>query len=149
MATQKKSTQNMAHVGRDTMNMSVEEAIAAAPLNEWTIAQINERADATYAQTQAQAENYRKMGMSVYGPRAVLFAMTQEQMRQHYLYCAALGALNHTNVDPTRYLGESPAEIAQAVVSKASGRRRGAGVRALRSKYGDEVAQRIIDQNHR
>lgn len=135
------ATRNMAQVGRETAAMSVDEAIVAANLPPRMVERLEAEADALYTRLHAQDERWARMMGS---PRSLTPQETsQEAMRTHYLYCAALGALNCANVVAERYLGKTPAEIAEDVVGRAAARRRGAGARAVARTYGPNAARTI------
>ena len=133
--------QNMAQAGRETMAMSVDETIVAAQLSPRTIERLQTEADALYARLTAQLEQWQAMMGST--KQRTPQEASIDAMRAHFLYCAALGVLNQTNVDATVYLGKTAGEIAETVVAKASARRRGRGARTVQNRYGAKAVRRI------
>jgi hypothetical protein len=66
-----------------------------------------------------------------------------ETIRAHVAFCAIIERAHHMHVEPLAMWGKSRREIADLIATKAAGRKRGAGARAVANKYGDEAAKRI------
>ncbi len=119
---------------------SVSETISYADCTGRELAQYHTQAETIYAQTQAAAAQWRRLGEE---PRHPIQRATLDEIEMHLLYCAALGRVHQASVNPDHYFGQTPEQIAEGVAARAKARRRGAGARAVVRKYGPEAAQRI------
>ena len=73
-------------------------------------------------------------------------ASDREALVAHVALCHEVGTANQCSMDPARYWGQTREQIESAAVAKGKMIRRGRGARALRAKYGDEIASNIISQ---
>lgn len=98
---------------------------------------VEQTARALYEQAQKAAAQWAKMGTA---PRGIQ-AATLEEITAHVAACAELSAQYRMTMDPAALWGEDLQARARAKARTNAGRR---GVKALKAKYGDDVAARIV-----
>lgn len=128
--------------------MATTQSVEQVEFTERELAGFTAEAEHIYAQVHPSAEHITRIQM-MGGSLFPIQTATVEQIAAHLGYCAALGRIHHANVDAGQYFGQTPETIAETVMAKAAARRRGAGARAVKSRYGAAAARNITGHSIR
>lgn len=101
---------------------------------------IEQQAQAIYDAWQARRAGWERMGNTV-AAQASECQATLEQVTAHVTTCVELGQRYRVSMDPVALWGADLHARALAKARSNAGRR---GVKALKAKYGDEIAAEIV-----
>ncbi len=101
------------------------------------------RAEEIYQAQQAVRPQWERMG----GQLPSIMTATVEEIETHLVFCAETAEAHDVNLNAEALWGKSHEDIIAEAERKAAKFRRSAGYRALKSKYGEDAAKRIINKH--